>query len=221
MLAGPRLGWLAGRLQAALASGPPHYWCCTSPNIDGRAESAAAAAAPAIRRRPGDQQPHRESGIEAACLWHARDVINGWIPSWWLSLGSAGFKPGCVVDRWRLRPREAGRTGAGGSPCCVLHIWQHRHPSPSSHDINQCTQSPLHSQISRQLGNQLSWKEGMRGCFSIKTFLSWHRYYYYKDKTVVRPSYLYNRNIYAGKIAYLYWEGPQALAIFFCDEWLY
>ena len=30
-----------------------------------------------------------------------------------------------------------------------------------------------------------------------------------KDKTVVRPSYLYNGNTYTGKTTSLYWDGPQ------------
>ena len=33
--------------------------------------------------------------------------------------------------------------------------------------------------------------------------------FYYKDKTVMRPSYLYNGNPYTGKTAYLYWDNPQ------------
>ena len=34
----------------------------------------------------------------------------------------------------------------------------------------------------------------------------WH--FHYKDKTVVRPSYLYNKNPYNGKTTSLYWDGP-------------
>ena len=32
---------------------------------------------------------------------------------------------------------------------------------------------------------------------------------HYKDKMVVRPSYLYNGNPYTGKMIYLYWDVPQ------------
>ena len=33
--------------------------------------------------------------------------------------------------------------------------------------------------------------------------------YHYKDKTVMRPSYLYNGNSYPGKTAFSYWDNPQ------------
>ena len=29
----------------------------------------------------------------------------------------------------------------------------------------------------------------------------------------IRPSYLYNGNSYTGKIAFLYWDGPQMMVI--------
>ena len=35
---------------------------------------------------------------------------------------------------------------------------------------------------------------------------------HYKDKTVGRPSYLYNGNFYTGKKASLYWDGLQVPA---------
>ena len=39
--------------------------------------------------------------------------------------------------------------------------------------------------------------------------LSGYIYSYYKDKTIVRQSCLYNRNSYIGKTAYFYWNNPQ------------
>ena len=44
----------------------------------------------------------------------------------------------------------------------------------------------------------------LRALLQYEDCLSWYRHYYYKDKTVVRPSYLYNRNAYTGKVASLY-----------------
>ena len=42
-------------------------------------------------------------------------------------------------------------------------------------------------------------------CSSVKTVFPW---YHYKDKTVVRQSYLYNRNSYTDQTQYLYWDVP-------------
>ena len=48
--------------------------------------------------------------------------------------------------------------------------------------------------------------EEYRALLNIKTvFRLWD--FHYKDKTVVRPSYLYNGNPYTGD-TYLYWDGP-------------
>ena len=43
--------------------------------------------------------------------------------------------------------------------------------------------------------------------------LSGYRDFHYKDKTVVRPSYLYNGNSYSGKTTSVHWHGPRSLAI--------
>ena len=44
--------------------------------------------------------------------------------------------------------------------------------------------------------------------FQYKDRLSWYRDSHYNDKTVVRPSFLYNGNLYTCKIASIYWDGP-------------
>ena len=36
-------------------------------------------------------------------------------------------------------------------------------------------------------------------------------YFHYKDKTMVRPSYLYNGNPYVGNIVSVYWYDPGAV----------
>ena len=43
--------------------------------------------------------------------------------------------------------------------------------------------------------------------------LSWYRDSHYKDETVIRPSYLYDGNLYSGKTVPLYWNGPMPLSI--------
>ena len=44
---------------------------------------------------------------------------------------------------------------------------------------------------------------------NIKRVFQVHGYFHYKDKTVVRPSYLYYGNPNTGKMTSLYWDGPQ------------
>ena len=46
-----------------------------------------------------------------------------------------------------------------------------------------------------------------------KDHLSRYIYFHYKDKTVVRPFYLYNGNSYTGKSASLYWDGPPGILV--------
>ena len=46
-----------------------------------------------------------------------------------------------------------------------------------------------------------------------KESLSWFRDFYYKDKTVVRLSYLYHGNSYTGNMASLYWDYTQVVDI--------
>ena len=43
-------------------------------------------------------------------------------------------------------------------------------------------------------------------CFNIKAFKVW--YSHYKDKTIMRLSYLFNGNSYTGKVVSLYWDSP-------------
>ena len=51
--------------------------------------------------------------------------------------------------------------------------------------------------------------------YTYKDRLSRYGDFHYKDKTVVKPSYLYNGNPYIGKTAVtsLYWDGPQNFVI--------
>ena len=49
--------------------------------------------------------------------------------------------------------------------------------------------------------------------FQYKNRLFGYGYFQYKNNTVVRPSYLYNGNAYAGRKASLYWDGPQMACI--------
>ena len=50
--------------------------------------------------------------------------------------------------------------------------------------------------------------------FQYKDHLYWYGDFHYKDKTVMRPSYLYNDNPYTGKTTSLYWGDP-LITIFF------
>ena len=44
---------------------------------------------------------------------------------------------------------------------------------------------------------------------NIKTVLPGYRNSHIKDKTVLRPSYLYNGNFYADKTAFIHWDGSR------------
>ena len=44
--------------------------------------------------------------------------------------------------------------------------------------------------------------------FQYKGRIYPYMYFHYKDKKVVRPSYLYNGNLYTGKTAFSYWDAP-------------
>ena len=75
--------------------------------------------------------------------------------------------------------------------------------------------------IDRQLGssdcsNYLSTTDGPQGPVSMKrpSFPVWD--FHYKDKTVVRPSYLYNGNLCTGKPASSYWNGPWSTLLIDC-----
>ena len=48
----------------------------------------------------------------------------------------------------------------------------------------------------------------MVATFQYKECLSKCGYLYYKDKTVMRLSYLYDQSLYTGKTASFYWDGP-------------
>ena len=52
---------------------------------------------------------------------------------------------------------------------------------------------------------------GTRALSQYKDSLSMYGDFHYKDKKVVRPSYLYNGNSYTGKSVSLYWDGPQVV----------
>ena len=76
--------------------------------------------------------------------------------------------------------------------------------------------SPFGSKNSRQprLRKFPDWRITV-GLFNIKMLSYQYRESHYKDKTVVRPSYLYQGNLHTGKMASLYWISPLIVAVFF------
>ena len=59
--------------------------------------------------------------------------------------------------------------------------------------------------------------------FQYQALLFRNRDSHYKDKTVVRLSYLYNGNSYTGKIASLYWDGHLDITtvLLLCKVWIW
>ena len=75
------------------------------------------------------------------------------------------------------------------------NIWGHRASCKILHVVNQVQ--------SVQPGPASLWMKSV--------FLFRYGDYHYKDKSVLRPSYLCNGNSYTGKMASSYWDGPQNL----------
>ena len=59
-------------------------------------------------------------------------------------------------------------------------------------------------------------------CLNIKSVFFRYGDFHYKDKTIVRASYLYNGSPYIGKTTNLYWDGPRCLyKTVTMPSWLY
>ena len=88
--------------------------------------------------------------------------------------------------------------GCDGDPCLRGSICRSVSAAPSTSQSATCCAAVY-------LSSSSFWEQVRTGpCLNIKTGLPRYRYYHYKDKTVVRPSYLYNGNSYTGKTTSLY-----------------
>ena len=99
--------------------------------------------------------------------------------------------------------------------------------------LAQRRQKPRQNSINLQQANQARRDTGPR--FNTKTIFTRYRDSHYKDKTVVRPcylyngnsyilynensySYLYNGNSYTGKLASLYWNAPPEALVYIVNS---
>ena len=148
-------------------------------------------------------------------LWWSPQVKEMCVPRYLCSWGQHGAHPGPVGPRWApCWPHEPCYQGRCLCVCaCVfksklmwgkLTLW---------HLVT--THMALWSWVIIGSGNGLPSSmplpEPMLNChqFDLNIKLVPGTDFHDKDKTVMRPSYLYNGNPYTGKNTSLYWDGPQ------------
>ena len=91
--------------------------------------------------------------------------------------------------------------------CCALGIARRGETTHSGVDVNN-----THPSMINPLNNHVheAWIVVTRGPYQYKDSFSGKGNFHYKDKTVVRPSCLYNGNSCTGKTTSLYWDGSQS-----------
>ena len=97
-----------------------------------------------------------------------------------------------------------------------IHMWNYSH-IPRDQWVNQSGENCSHLQsdpgrysADLRLTGHMEHHTQVKGYwdrFQDKDYLPRYRDSHYKDKTVVRPFYLYNGNSSTGKTAFLYWDG--------------